>query len=443
MDLYQALRRCHSEYVQGTLAHQEYDIRRAALIDALTGTHFQPKVAPDEPLLPYVEKGSTLGTAAERNMTYKYEQARLKEGLVARDRLGMAVEAAKQSGTAVQDWEIFHAAANNNVKRLTELVELGVPLGLKDKDSGSTPLIMAASRGQRQALMWLVEHGADVNAQNNQGMTALHLLVIAKQTVLCVWLVKQGADIDLEDARNFSSYDMALPWLQKELKEARDIYQQTQKSAQQQQLLQQQQQQQQFIQQSGMHQLGMPLMMLPQQPSTTLPSSSIMPSSNPTTTIPNTTTSMSNAPALSTPFSIQIDPQPTPAALPHLAPITDEPAPTGPLETKVMKLYLKNNAYKTLMLNSGMKAGDVCALVAEKLGMAEFANSLELIDCIKTNERRVDPNVNVFRLTRSWPVIINTNEEGNLDDTCRLKVVPVRGCSEAVAAKYRSAMYGK
>lgn len=37
---------------------------------------------------------------------------------------------------------------------------------------------------------------------------------------MAVWLVKQGADITIEDIRGFTPYDMALPWLQKEMKEA-------------------------------------------------------------------------------------------------------------------------------------------------------------------------------------------------------------------------------
>ena len=46
-------------------------------------------------------------------------------------------------------------------------------------------------------------------------------------------MVKQGADITIEDARGFTPYDMALSWLQKEMKEAVYGRQRTQKTQQQ------------------------------------------------------------------------------------------------------------------------------------------------------------------------------------------------------------------
>lgn len=397
LELYNSLRLLHSEYVQGRVLYADYEVRRVALVDGMTGTKYQADVADSQ--MPFVEKMGALGTARDKDMSYSYERARLKEKEIKMDRFERAKEAG-QEGAMVQDWEIFHAAANNNIKRLGELVGAGVPVNIKDSDTGSTPLIIAASRGQKQALMWLVEHGADVNAQNHQGMTALHNLVMAKQTILCTWLVKQGADIDIEDSRQFSSYDMALPWMQNELKEARDVF------------------------------------VLSRHRPAAHGHGGAVPSPLPTSAGPRIESS-------SAPFVVSVDPASHGAALPTLQPMADSAAAPSAVESRVMKIYLKNNAYKTVMITSAMKAGDVCSLISEKLGMGEFANSLELMDCVKTNERRVDPNVNVFRLTRSWPVIISTAEDPPLDQTCRLKVVPIRGCSETVAAKYRSAMYGK
>ena len=57
-----------------------------------------------------------------------------------------------------------------------------------------------------------------IDAQNKKGSTALHYLVTHRFNNLVVWLVRQGADITIEDVRGFTPYDMALPWLQKEMK---------------------------------------------------------------------------------------------------------------------------------------------------------------------------------------------------------------------------------
>jgi hypothetical protein len=72
--------------------------------------------------------------------------------------------------------------------------------------------------GQRQAMFYLVEQGADVNAQSPTGETSLHLLVRGKRENLAVWLIKHGADIYLEDRQGSSPYDASLPWFQRDMK---------------------------------------------------------------------------------------------------------------------------------------------------------------------------------------------------------------------------------
>jgi hypothetical protein len=76
---------------------------------------------------------------------------------------------------------------------------------------------------------------------------------------------------------------------------------------------------------------------------------------------------------------------------------------------------------------------------AEKIGMGEFATSLDLVDCVKEAERRLDPSQNVLRIKKSWPVILGAETQVY----CKFMVTPRRGASEAVNARYRAAMYGK
>jgi len=139
----------------------------------------------------------------------------------------------KNENIETYTWEFFHAAANNNVKRLNELLELGVHINQADTDTGNTALHMACTKGQKHAIFFLVDQGADIEAQNKKGSTPLHLLVTHRFNTLVTWLVKQGADITTEDARGFTPYDMALPWLQKEMKEAVYGRQRSQRTQQQ------------------------------------------------------------------------------------------------------------------------------------------------------------------------------------------------------------------
>ena len=58
---------------------------------------------------------------------------------------------------------------------------------------------------------------------------------------------------------------------------------------------------------------------------------------------------------------------------------------SAPLEQEVMKIYLKNNSYKSLLVTSETKAGDVCAMMANKLNMEEHVNSFDLVDVQREN----------------------------------------------------------
>lgn len=109
-------------------------------------------------------------------------------------------------------------AKKNDVKNLEIMLKLGLPVDYRDEDTGNTPLMVACQAGQRQAMFYLVEQGADVNAQNMYGATPLHELIKNKRENLAIWLIKHGADIYLEDKRTYSPYDLALPWFQKDMK---------------------------------------------------------------------------------------------------------------------------------------------------------------------------------------------------------------------------------
>jgi len=118
------------------------------------------------------------------------------------------------------DHEIFDAVAHNNIKRVREMLDMGVNINIREHDHKCTPLQVAAARGSRQAVEFLVQRGADINAQDDRGSTALHSLVFKRFDLLALWMVRQGADLHIKDRKNFSPRDFALDWFQKELDEA-------------------------------------------------------------------------------------------------------------------------------------------------------------------------------------------------------------------------------
>ena len=50
---------------------------------------------------------------------------------------------------------------------------------------------------------------------------------------------------------------------------------------------------------------------------------------------------------------------------------------------EMMKIYLRNDSFKTFMVASSDTARDVCAKMAQKLGIEDLAGNLDLISMTK------------------------------------------------------------
>jgi hypothetical protein len=67
------------------------------------------------------------------------------------------------------------AAARNDVEGLEEQIDFGANIECRMSwdDDGATPLVIAASRGGAEAVRYLIEQGAKVNARDRKGLSAL------------------------------------------------------------------------------------------------------------------------------------------------------------------------------------------------------------------------------------------------------------------------------
>ncbi|MCX8166594.1 MAG: ankyrin repeat domain-containing protein, partial [Candidatus Micrarchaeota archaeon] len=89
------------------------------------------------------------------------------------------------------DKELFDLLGGNDKKLIN----------MKDYD-GYTPLMSAASSGDLQAVRYLIKNGADINAKNNNGLTALSLAIIGSYSIegahwfVAELLLKNGAKFD-------------------------------------------------------------------------------------------------------------------------------------------------------------------------------------------------------------------------------------------------------
>ncbi|MGV2433346.1 MAG UNVERIFIED_CONTAM: ankyrin repeat domain-containing protein [Rickettsiaceae bacterium] len=108
------------------------------------------------------------------------------------------------------------ACANGNYEvvkcLLTLLTETNTKKALDNKNMA---LHIAASKGYYQIVDLLLEHGADVNAKNASGRTALHLATLycglSSNIETCVTLLDHNANPNAQDNRDWSPLHYAAP----------------------------------------------------------------------------------------------------------------------------------------------------------------------------------------------------------------------------------------
>ncbi|KAK8702084.1 hypothetical protein V6N13_020454 [Hibiscus sabdariffa] len=77
--------------------------------------------------------------------------------------------------------------------------ELKLDVNVRD-DRGNTPLICATAQKHFSSAVYLIDSGANLNALNNHGCTALHFAAAAGPKKLLKVLISRGADVDAKPA---------------------------------------------------------------------------------------------------------------------------------------------------------------------------------------------------------------------------------------------------
>jgi ankyrin repeat protein len=82
-----------------------------------------------------------------------------------------------------------------------ETVKLFLAAGMPPdiQDQGYTPLLEAARRGDRETALELIEGGANINAKDPYGVTALMFSLIAGSTDVALRLIEKGAEVNSRD----------------------------------------------------------------------------------------------------------------------------------------------------------------------------------------------------------------------------------------------------
>jgi ankyrin repeat protein len=91
---------------------------------------------------------------------------------------------------------IHEAAMNGDLATVKKLLEQDPTLlEARDEDEGVTPLAYAAGFGRMEVLEFLVARGANVNARDPRGLSALHLTAYTGQLQALRFLLDKGADV--------------------------------------------------------------------------------------------------------------------------------------------------------------------------------------------------------------------------------------------------------
>lgn len=89
------------------------------------------------------------------------------------------------------------------------LAELGADINASSEDRGYTAVMDAVWKGSKDIAAFLISKGADLNTISKEGQSNLVLAVGANKTELVQLLAENGADPDIPDAMGMSAYGYA------------------------------------------------------------------------------------------------------------------------------------------------------------------------------------------------------------------------------------------
>jgi ankyrin repeat protein len=105
------------------------------------------------------------------------------------------------------------AAISGDALALETLLQAGAEIDAKDR-YGQTALMLAAHGGHLVAVEALLRHGPDLNVTAKYGLSALMLAIVAGHEKIALALVRAGADLELRGRGtpgfwNKTAYDLA------------------------------------------------------------------------------------------------------------------------------------------------------------------------------------------------------------------------------------------
>ena len=119
----------------------------------------------------------------------------------------------------MNEYAIFDACRTGDISTIENLYKEDPEVVNKVDMKGFTPLILAAYNDQREAVGFLLAHGADINAQDSAGNTALMGVCFKGYKEVAKTLIDAGADVNLRNSNGAPALTFAATFGQLQIAE--------------------------------------------------------------------------------------------------------------------------------------------------------------------------------------------------------------------------------